>query len=168
MLFLSLPRKRARRHQLRAQGVARALAPQLDRRGVMVLVGGAVAAVDALEVRDYAREIQLPLRRQELRQANVLDMVAPSAECDVALERLHVGSVVIVPALVAVQLAARATDAAAMTVVGVDLAPQPVPLVARQGAAHVAVPARLRHQLDSELQVFWRICRHLPLLPDQL
>src|SRR5690242_7470155 len=98
----------------------------------------------------------------------MLDMVAPGAERDVALERLHVGSVVIVPALVAVQHAPRATEAAAMAIVGVDLAPQPVPLVARQGTAHVAVPARLRHQLDGELQVFWRICWHLPLLPDQL
>src|SRR5258708_27207778 len=132
MRFLCLPRQRARRRQLRSQGGTRALAPRLDRRGVMALVGGAVAAVDALEVRDYAREIQLPLRRQELRQANVLDMVAPSAERDVALECLHVGSVVIVPALVAVQLAARATDAAAMAIVGVDLAPHPVPLLPRQ------------------------------------
>jgi len=40
----------------------------------MALVGGAVAAVDALEVRDHAREIQFPLRRQELGQANVLDV----------------------------------------------------------------------------------------------
>jgi hypothetical protein len=111
---------------------------------------GAATTINAHEVRDDRLVVELALARQLPGQPDMLDVVAEDAERAEAFETLDMRRVVVAPDLVAVQLTARAANAATVAREPVDLASQLIPRWSRQHIAQVGIPARLRHQLDSQ------------------
>ncbi len=119
----------------------------------MLLKGFSIATIDLHEVGDDLIVVEFALTGEQAGEADVFDMVAPFAECYETLQALDVPLVVVAPDFVAFELASRATDAAAMVVVGIDLFAQFVPLRSRKHLAHIAVPARFRHKFDGQAKI---------------
>jgi hypothetical protein len=98
--------------------------------------------------------IQFPLAGEDSGIAYMLDMVAELTEGYKSGELLDVSGVIVNPDLMATELRILgATDAASVVIALVHLPANRVPLFGCKYFAHVVVPARLRHELDGELEI---------------
>jgi hypothetical protein len=105
---------------------------------------GHVALIDPQKVFDNLLVIQLPPLGENSSVPEVLDVVAHSAERNESSKGLDVGGIIILPSLVARKLAGRAAYGTLVTVLGVSLAPQRVPLCLGNLVAQIVRPRRFR------------------------